>query len=126
MTYVFTAPRAAFLLRFALGGLLIVHAGATMFAAGGTGRLIGGVFLPHALLDALVAAEFVAGAAVIFRLWSRVAILALVPIFLGVMILVHSATGASSAYPYLPPAPTAASIDNGAALFSAPFAPRGF
>ena len=83
MSKVFTARRAAFVLRFALSGLLLFHAGAMIFEVfSGTGRL---------LAELAIAAELVGACALLFGLWSPQAALALVPIFLGVVVIVHNA-----------------------------------
>lgn len=83
MSDIFTARRAAFVLRFALSGLLLFHAGAMIFdVSSGTAP---------ALAEFAIAAELVGACALLFGLWSPLAAVALVPIFLGVVVIVHSA-----------------------------------
>ncbi|HEY6024776.1 MAG TPA: DoxX family protein [Pseudolabrys sp.] len=90
-----TAPYAALLLRLATGALFLAHAGLKLFifTPAGTAQFFGSLGLPPALGYVIIAAEVLAGVALILGVWTRLVALATVPILLGAIVLVHGAGG---------------------------------
>ena len=90
-----TAPYAAFLLRLTLGGLFLAHAGLKLFvfSPAGTAKFFGSIGLPSELAYAVIAAEILAGIALILGIYTRWAALAAVPILLGAIFMVHGSAG---------------------------------
>src|ERR1019366_4074756 len=90
-----TAPYAALLLRVSLGGLFLAHAGLKflVFTPAGTAKFFGSVGLPPELAYLVIAAEVLAGVALILGVWTRIVAIAAVPILLGAIFTVHAAAG---------------------------------
>ncbi len=90
-----TAPYAALLLRLALGGLFLAHAGLKLFVftPAGTAQFFASVGLPPVLAYVVMTAEVVGGVALLAGLWTRVIALALTPILLGAIVTVHGPAG---------------------------------
>ena len=90
-----TAPYAALLLRISLGVLFLAHAGLKLFVftPTGTAQFFGSVGLPPALAYVTIAAEVLAGIALILGLWTRVVAIAAAPILLGAIFAVHGSAG---------------------------------
>ncbi len=90
-----TAPYAALLLRVALGGLFLAHAGLKLFVftPAGTAKFFAGLGMPEAVAYATIAVEVLGGAALILGLWTRVVALLLIPILIGAIVLVHGSAG---------------------------------
>ena len=90
-----TAPYGIFLLRVALGALFLAHAGLKYFVfkpAGAAGFFVS-LGLPGWFAYATIAAETLGGLALIFGFWPRLAALALIPLLLGTIALVHGKAG---------------------------------
>ena len=83
------------LLRVALGALFLAHAGLKLlvFTPAGTAGYFASLGLPPALAYLTMLAEIAGGLALIAGLWTRVAALALVPVLLGSIVMVHGANG---------------------------------
>ncbi|MFC7052562.1 DoxX family protein [Hansschlegelia quercus] len=90
-----TAPFAAALLRVAVGGLFLAHAGLKLFVftPAGTAQFFESLGLPGALGYVVIAAETLGGAALIAGVYARVVALALIPILIGAIVTVHGAAG---------------------------------
>ncbi len=90
-----TAPYAALLLRVSLGALFLAHASLKffVFTPTGTAQFFGSVGLPPALAYVTIAAEFLAGVALVLGLWTRVVAIAAAPILLGAIFTVHGSAG---------------------------------
>lgn len=90
-----TAPYAATLLRLALGGLFLAHAGLKLFVftPAGTVQFFGSLGLPGSLAYFVIAAEVLGGVALILGVYSRLTALALTPILLGAIATVHGPAG---------------------------------
>ncbi|MFC4174395.1 DoxX family protein [Microvirga sp. GCM10011540] len=90
-----TAPYAALILRLALGGLFLAHAGLKLFVftPAGTAQFFGSLGLPPALAYLTILAEVVGGVALIVGFHARWAALALVPVLVGAIVLVHGPAG---------------------------------
>ncbi len=90
-----TAPYAALLLRVTLGGLFLAHAGLKffVFTPAGTAKFFASLGLPAELAYATMAAEIIGGLALIAGLWTRLVALALTPILLAAIVLVHGPAG---------------------------------
>ena len=90
-----TAPYAALLLRLTLGGLFLAHASLKLFvfSPAGTAKFFGSIGLPSELAYVVIAAEVLAGIALILGIYSRWVALAAVPILLGAIFTVHGAAG---------------------------------
>ena len=97
-----TAPYAALLLRVSLGGLFLAHAGLKflVFTPAGTAKFFGSVGLPPELAYLVIAAEVLAGVALILGVWTRIVAIAAVPILLGAIFTVHAAAGFSFTNPH--------------------------
>jgi putative oxidoreductase len=90
-----TAPFAALLLRITLGLLFLAHASLKLFVftPAGTAKFFGSVGLPSELAYVVIAAEVLAGVALVLGIWTRVVAIASVPILLGAIFTVHGAAG---------------------------------
>ena len=90
-----TAPYAAFLLRVTLGLLFLAHAGLKLFVftPAGTAQFFGSLGLPPALAHLVIAAETLGGIALVMGIYSRLVALALTPILVGAIVMVHGAAG---------------------------------
>ena len=90
-----TAPYAALLLRLTLGLLFLAHASLKLFVftPTGTAEFFGSVGLPSELAYVVIAAEVLAGIALIFGIWTRFVAIAAMPILLGAIFTVHGAAG---------------------------------
>src|SRR5947199_485976 len=90
-----TAPYAALLLRVSLGGLFLAHAGLKLFVftPAGTAKFFGSVGVPPELAYVVMAAEILAGIALILGVFTRWVALAATPILLGAIVTVHGAAG---------------------------------
>jgi len=90
-----TAPYAALLLRLTLGLLFLAHASLKIFVftPAGTAKFFGSVGLPGGLAYVVIAAEVLAGIALILGIWTRVVAIAATPILLGAIVTVHGAAG---------------------------------
>lgn len=90
-----TAPYAALILRITLGVLFLAHAGLKffVFTPAGAAQFFGSLGLPPALAYLTIAAEAVGGIALILGFFTRWVSLALIPILLGAIVLVHGKAG---------------------------------
>ncbi len=90
-----TAPYAALLLRVTLGLLFLAHASLKLFVftPAGTAKFFGSVGLPSELAYVIIAAEVLAGTALILGIWTRIVAVAATPILLGAIFTVHGAAG---------------------------------
>jgi putative oxidoreductase len=90
-----TAPYAALLLRFSLGGLFLAHAALKffVFTPAGTAAFFAKVGMPPALAYVTIAAEVAGGVALVLGLWTRLAAVLLIPILLGAIYTVHGSAG---------------------------------
>jgi len=90
-----TAPYAALLLRLTLGLLFLAHASLKMFVftPAGTAKFFGSVGLPSQFAYVVIAAEVLAGVALILGIWTRIVAIAATPILLGAIFTVHGAAG---------------------------------
>ncbi|NPD14975.1 DoxX family protein [Xinfangfangia sp. D13-10-4-6] len=90
-----TVPYAVFVLRVALGGLFLAHAGLKIFVftPAGTAGFFGSLGLPGWLAYVTIVWEVIGGAALILGVWPRIAAVALIPILLGSIFTVHGAAG---------------------------------
>ncbi len=89
------AAWGALLLRVALGGLFLAHAGLKLFVftPAGTAGFFASVGLPPALAYVTILAEVAGGLALILGIWTRWVALALVPVLLGAIATVHAGNG---------------------------------
>ena len=90
-----TAPYAALLLRLTLGLLFLAHASLKLFVftPAGTAKFFGSVGLPNELAYVVIAAEVLAGIALVLGMRTRVVAIAVTPILLGAIFAVHGAAG---------------------------------
>jgi len=90
-----TREWGAAILRVALGALFLAHAGLKLlvFTPAGTAGYFASLGLPPALAYLTMLAEIAGGLALIAGLWTRVAALALVPVLVGSIVMVHGANG---------------------------------
>jgi putative oxidoreductase len=90
-----TAPYAALLLRLTLGGLFLAHAALKLFVftPAGTAQFFASLGLPAFIAYATMAAEVLGGLALIAGLQTRVVAIALTPILLGAIAMVHGHAG---------------------------------
>ena len=90
-----TAPYGALLLRLALGTMFIAHGllKLVVFTPAGAASFFGSLGVPGELAYLTMAAELVGGAALILGIYSRFVSLALIPLLLGTIVLVHGANG---------------------------------
>ena len=90
-----TAPYAALLLRLSTGALFLAHAGLKLFVftPAGTAQFFGSLGLPPAFGYVIIAAEVLAGIALILGVWTRLVAIATIPILLGAIALVHGTSG---------------------------------
>ena len=95
MTDVRTAPYGALLLRLALGGLFLAHAGLKIFVftPAGTAHFFASLGLPPALAYLVMTGEVLGGLALILGIWTRLVALLLTPILVGAIVTVHGAAG---------------------------------
>jgi len=95
MTDTQTSAYGAFILRVSLGMLFIAHAGLKLFVftPAGTVVFFAGLGLPAVMAYATIAAELFGGIALILGVFTRVVSLALIPILLGAIVLVHGKAG---------------------------------
>src|ERR1700690_3377018 len=89
------APYGALVLRVALGILFLAHAGLKLFVftPAGTAQFFASLGLPPALGYLTIAAELAGGVALILGVWTRTVSLALIPILLGAIVMVHGKAG---------------------------------
>ena len=90
-----TAPYAALLLRLTLGGLFLAHAALKLFVftPAGTAQFFASLGLPAFFAYATMAAEVLGGLALIAGVQTRVVAIALTPILLGAIAMVHGPAG---------------------------------
>jgi len=90
-----TAPYAVLLLRVALGGLFLAHAGLKLFVftPAGTAGFFGSLGLPGWLAYMTIAWEILGGLALILGVRARVAAIAMIPVLLGAIFTVHGPAG---------------------------------
>ena len=90
-----TAPYALLLLRVALGILFLAHASLKLFVfkPAGTAGFFRSLGLPGGLAYVTIAAELAGGLALILGIWPRIAALALAPLMLGTIAMVHGKAG---------------------------------
>ena len=90
-----TAPYAALLLRLTLGLLFLAHASLKLFVftPAGTAKFFGSIGVPSELAYVVIAAEVLAGIALILGIWTRLVAVAATPILLGAIFTVHGAAG---------------------------------
>ena len=95
MTDTQTSAYGALVLRVALGVLFLAHAGLKLFVftPAGTVAFFGSLGLPAAFAYATIAAELFGGVALILGLWTRAVSLALIPILVGAIVMVHGKAG---------------------------------
>jgi putative oxidoreductase len=86
---------AATLLRVVLGALFLAHAGLKLlvFTPAGTAGYFASLGLPPALAYLTMLVEIAGGLALIAGLWTRVVAVALLPVLLGTIVMVHGANG---------------------------------
>ncbi|MEL6978671.1 MAG: DoxX family protein [Pseudomonadota bacterium] len=89
------ADLAAFVLRVSLGVMFLAHAGLKVFVftPAGAAAFFASLGLPGELAYATIAAETLAGAALILGVGSRIAALATLPILIGAILFVHGPNG---------------------------------
>ena len=90
-----TAPYAALLLRVTLGGVFLAHAALKLFVftPAGTAKFFASVGVPGELAYLTIAAEIIGGVALIVGFRTRIVALALTPILLSAIVLVHGSAG---------------------------------
>ncbi|MCA0964759.1 DoxX family protein [Salipiger bermudensis] len=90
-----TAPYAALTLRVALGILFLAHAGLKIFVFGpsGTAGFFQSLGLPGALAYLTILVETLGGIALIAGIYTRIVAVALIPVLLGAIFMVHGAAG---------------------------------
>ena len=90
-----TAPYAALVLRLALGTMFLAHAALKVFVftPAGTAGFFESLGLPGALGVLTIGAEAIGGAMLIAGVYTRVVSLALAPILVGSIVLVHASSG---------------------------------
>ena len=90
-----TAPYAALLLRITLGGLFLAHAALKffVFTPAGTAKFFASLGLPYEIAYITMAAEIIGGIALIAGFRTRIVSLALTPILLGAIVMVHGSAG---------------------------------
>ena len=90
-----TAPYAALLLRVTLGGVFLAHAALKLFVftPAGTAKFFASVGVPGELAYPTIAAEIIGGVALIVGFRTRIVALALTPVLLGAIVLVHGSAG---------------------------------
>ena len=90
-----TAPFAALLLRVTLGGVFLAHAALKLFVftPAGTAKFFASVGVPGELAYLTIAAEILGGVALIVGFRTRIVALALTPVLLGAIVLVHGSAG---------------------------------
>jgi len=90
-----TAPYAALLLRVTLGGVFLAHAALKLFVftPAGTAKFFASLGVPAELAYITMAAEILGGIALIVGFRTRIVALALTPILLGAIVLVHGPAG---------------------------------
>ena len=90
-----TAPYAAVLLRWSLAAVFVAHAmlKIQVFTIPGTVKYFQSLGLPGVLAYLTIAAELGGAAFLVLGIWPRLVALALVPMMLGTIILVHSKNG---------------------------------
>ena len=90
-----TAPYAALLLRLALGGLFLAHAGLKLFVftPAGTAGFFASLGLPGWLASVTIGWEVLGAAALILGVWPRLAAIAMIPVLLGAIVTVHGPAG---------------------------------
>jgi putative oxidoreductase len=90
-----TAPYAALLLRVTLGGVFLAHAALKLFVftPAGTAKFFASLSLPYELAYLTMAAEIIGGLALIAGFRTRMVALALTPILLGAIVMVHGSAG---------------------------------
>ena len=88
-------PYGALVLRLSLGALFLAHAGLKIFVftPAGTAQFFASLGLPPVLGYLTIATELTGGLALILGVWTRVVSLALIPILLGAIVLVHGKAG---------------------------------
>ncbi len=90
-----TAPYAALLLRVSLGALFLAHAGLKLFVftPAGTERFFASLGVPGWVGLVVIAAEIIAGMALIVGFHARVVAVVMIPDLLGAIALVHIHNG---------------------------------
>ncbi|HKM61392.1 MAG TPA: DoxX family protein [Acidisphaera sp.] len=90
-----TAPYGALLLRVSLGVLFLAHCALKLFVftPAGTAQFFASVGVPGLAAYAVIAAELLAGAALIAGFATRYVALLATPILLGAIVAVHAANG---------------------------------
>ncbi len=90
-----TAPYGALILRVALGVLFLAHFALKLFVftPAGAAGFFGSLGLPPALVYVTMAAELLGGLALILGIYARAVALALIPLLLGTIVMVHGANG---------------------------------
>jgi len=90
-----SAPYAALLLRLALGGLLLAHAGLKyfVFTPAGTEKYFASLGLPGWSGLLVIAGEVICGLALILGIYARIAAILMAADLLGAVFLVHIHNG---------------------------------
>jgi putative oxidoreductase len=90
-----TAAYGALVLRVSLGALFLAHAALKVFVftPAGAAQFFGSLGLPGEFAYAVIAAEALGGMALILGVYARAVALALAPILLGAIALVHGPAG---------------------------------
>lgn len=86
---------AALILRIALGGLFLAHAGLKIFVftPAGTAGFFQSIGLPGPLAYLVIAVEVLGGLALIAGYRTRIVSLIMIPVLLGAIVTVHFAAG---------------------------------
>jgi putative oxidoreductase len=95
MINVKTAPYAALLLRLSLGGMFLAHGllKLLVFTPAGTAGFFASLGLPGWFGYAAIAAELIGGVLLVLGVQTRLVSLALLPVLLGSIVLVHGGNG---------------------------------
>lgn len=95
MTTQTTTPYAALVLRMSLGTMFIAHAllKILIFTPAGTAGFFASLGIPGWLAYPIIAIELIGGAMLIVGIKTRPVSLALIPVLIGTIVLVHGAKG---------------------------------
>ena len=89
------APNAILILRLATGILFLAHAGLKLFVftPAGTAGFFGSLGLPGWFAYVTILWEVLGGVALILGLWPRWVAIAMIPVLLGAIVMVHGKAG---------------------------------
>ena len=90
-----TAPYGALILRFSMGLMFLAHASVKLFVftPAGTAHFFDTLGLPGGLAYVVMTAEVLGAMALLLGVWTRIVALALTPILIGAIVLVHGNNG---------------------------------